>query len=723
MKKLLIFFTITLTTTSPLLISTDNLFVQLNIKRNTNNEKQNHLNVSWYDPSTIKIANIKKLFNNNKLLLNSQSNFLYFDNVFLKSLKLDNNSKIITSSLINLKNNDSRIDSEDISADQNDYKVMETLTSNNTAIQEGLAVLNNYNSKGIINFNLNGYVPSRSTFFHFLNKNQELDNKLGSNFTQKIITSKSNQFLVPTTTSSSKNDGNKLSIHWYGFNMKLGPKVLTNSIVNYINNENSFLNKALDNFTKNYNSQANFTNSSVSIDPIDPILNDFLKLIEGVFNYVRARYIPSYGVSSEIDKAIPWSDESIERIWETEVSVRLEWEKNKFKTLSKMDKDEWEDLLKEAKSAWYERNCETIDPKKGFSNPVSEEEVEIEDLETEADEVVIGTAESASWLPVIGPIILMVVDAIVAVVITTLVTVEGSKFSDFHNSIETLREGMFDKKTKRFNILNSALVNFIGNFSVTWLQKSTGTIQPIDPAVVPKALITPSEVSPYLNNQKKLIIGTTNDFNLFMDPTTWNQFSAGILTDNLDVNKFFIKHNVANYNVDLTNKEWKNLIEKIKNISLNPHSIAFMHVVNKQLDYSNLNNKTNNFKYDSNLVLCKNISEKNPNDISIVLSDAQLVNLEQDYLFSSANWEDHKLSDGTLVQGLKNNPINNPEHYKKWQIWFYHKYIEKKFWLFGADEQNIEKFINKIFHKAFDVKDLLNMTDNHNLLMIDSSML
>ncbi len=740
MKKFLITFTINLTVAAPL-SSTIQTIYDNHIKdeshskthSKTNNNFNNNQSVFWYD-STINInKDDNKPFGDNFKLSSSQNNdSSYFDNVFLKSLKLDNNTHKLTSSIVNLQNKDSVTDLSDSTADLNDYKTMQSLIStkdsSKTAIQEGMAVLNRCYTSSLFNFNINGYIPSRDTFFNEYKPTTKLFMSSNNNLKQQMITTKrsSNDSLLSTKTNDMY-----LSFHWYGISMNMDDKILTNPIINFLNGVASTGNAILEGLQVPVIANKICIKNSIS----DEMFKDILSYVDADQSK-KNTYFGSY--DSEINfintviktdfrnKVKPFQISDLINL----LKKSMRYAKLFNKGIHKIPK------VVEVVNRFFNKGCKNDISTSPIDSDISEVTNIGADLENEiVDCGAIADAEAGAegiqLIPIIGQILSFLVTTGVIAFARTLATAYQTKMDPKNavlqnNSIEGL---IINPEKNRFNILNKALINFKGSVNVNWLQKINLSLIPNKPKIVPPAILLPTITSPIVSKTYNMLDGTTNDFSLQMQPSTWNQFVWGILKDNLDINKFFIKHNISNPDILLTNDDWKNIIEYMPSVSVDSDYVLILHIVNKKIIYNNLNLETGktNIKYGDTPYSIETLVGTSITDSNLFINKFELQSLINSLSFINSHWLTKKI-DGKTIPGIKDNVINNFGNFKTPGEWFYNNYFKELFWHCGLNEKEIISYLNKLLQKYnsdfFDFTQIMAMTNiKNNILNISSSML
>ena len=233
MKRIISLFSIIGLGSNSILMFNSNIYQQTKIndikygnnKNTTNNLKKSKSNniqqgVYLYNPN-VKINSI----NDNPFLnLSNVYDQSYFDNVFLKSLNWDKNKKTIYSSEENLNQTDLLNSNYNQSQDDLDYQKMISLVNpnnlNDTAISEGLTLVNRYLNNGLLKFNLKGYVPSRQEFYS--NDITKTQTKITLNSTK-------------TNNLTSITDYININLHWYGVDLKLEPKLIDFGLLTILN--------------------------------------------------------------------------------------------------------------------------------------------------------------------------------------------------------------------------------------------------------------------------------------------------------------------------------------------------------------------------------------------------------------------------------------------------------------------------------------------------------
>jgi len=86
-----------------------------------------------------------------------------------------------------------------------------------------------------------------------------------------------------------------------------------------------------------------------------------------------------------------------------------------------------------------------------------------------------------------------------------------------------------------------------------------------------------------------LFMGNTNDFIMVFDSSNYDDWYKATL--NHETNKYLKAHNLNNLNISLKNNEWVHIAKsnKLDNFSSSNSYYAAIHVVNKQVIYSNMN--------------------------------------------------------------------------------------------------------------------------------------
>ncbi len=181
MKKILsLFLSLSIFSSGTLITfsSIDNISKLNNLKNDKTKEGSSddvQTGTFWYQPN-IKINNITNHpLENNGLSTQEQQ---YCEFVFLKSLygDSDNNEEKTTVeinySVQNLYLYDSKYDLADEEQDVKDMQIMKNYKDayGHIGIEEGKSLLNRYLNNGLLSFNKNGYIPSRTTYFNFLSK-------------------------------------------------------------------------------------------------------------------------------------------------------------------------------------------------------------------------------------------------------------------------------------------------------------------------------------------------------------------------------------------------------------------------------------------------------------------------------------------------------------------------------------------------------------------------
>ena len=236
MKKIISLFSILALSSNAILMFNANIYQQTkinNIKdkhntqlkattnKNNRNLNQSKQGIFLYNPN-VKINSL-----NDNPFQNLANNYdqSYFDNIFLKSLNWDANKKTIYSSQANLNQTDLLNSNYNQTQDDLDYQKMITLVNPNnpkdTAISEGLSLVNRYLNNGLLKFNLKGYVPSRQEFY--ANKIAKTQTKITLNFTNN------------TNNLTAITDYIKINLHWYGIDLKLEPKLIDFGLLAILN--------------------------------------------------------------------------------------------------------------------------------------------------------------------------------------------------------------------------------------------------------------------------------------------------------------------------------------------------------------------------------------------------------------------------------------------------------------------------------------------------------
>ncbi len=205
----------------------------INHNINLSNKNNNDISTGFflYEPN-IKVNSLddNPLINSGLSLQEQQ----YCDFVFLKSLYADaDNDKSKTTisidySFSTLITYDNKYDAKDIVQDQRDFKVIQNYKDayGHIGIEEGQSLLNQYLNNGLLSFNKDGYIPSRTTYFNYLLTN----NKNNQNVKQTVLTNNYDQ-----NNLFDMSDYLSINLHWYGINCNIGYKIADFAIYGIIN--------------------------------------------------------------------------------------------------------------------------------------------------------------------------------------------------------------------------------------------------------------------------------------------------------------------------------------------------------------------------------------------------------------------------------------------------------------------------------------------------------
>ena len=136
----------------------------------------------------------------------------YLDDIFLKTLVYNNQTKQVTINSNQLKN-------------QQDIKDFKSKMSNNDGISQGLVLLNRYLKNGFLQFNKNGYIPTRSGLL----------NSKGAEKQTLITVSLYKNQLTSQQVTLKISDFLTLNIHWDKTILILKPELIAATLEHFIN--------------------------------------------------------------------------------------------------------------------------------------------------------------------------------------------------------------------------------------------------------------------------------------------------------------------------------------------------------------------------------------------------------------------------------------------------------------------------------------------------------
>jgi len=743
MKRILAFFASLFLGTVPIINTYSYSFSNSYFIKNNKNLQSQSFNFNFLFP-----LNSQKQTNNNLLLKNNLENN-YYNAVFLKSLAYDSNLKELTSNLNNLKQNDKnrKTSSIDLYLDLNDYSKM---LNNKKQIQQCVLFLNTFFHNQDLNFNPNGFVMNRKSYFNSNSNKTKFKNQQIISLNLKKNNSLNKINFLNNLKTNSNNKLFTFSINWSGVYFFLNRNVITQAILNPLNQSAKIINSLLDvvssikqpsaasnlflpswwPFRSIFNIQrfsskvdnyffnlsaTKASNNPVPINRIDAMENEAQSINQEITNTQRAIETTPQGASSNLSGRLNTISERIDNFNTNEPSF---------------------EQTPQVESVTSEIEGHAAGEETSAVNVGEEIEGATSGVESAIDTSIGEAAGVASSIPILRWVVILIVTCLLIAISVTISVLVKKTVSSYNPNLTppgpwTLKQLRFNLKTRRFRQIDSSQVQFSGKIFKPWFGKMTQDINIIKPLHALKPNIhTQKQINFNLQKNFNFISGTNSNFNLIVNPTIWKQMVASsyMPSAQFSVKQILNMNKVYPNNVYLSNQTWVNLIKQVPNVQLeNGYGGVFV-FKNNLLSYTNLNKSgKTNLEYNSSNYLKSSLFGNN-NNINFILSQKQLSDIKSILNYLKLHWNDSIAKDknnNPIFKGIKNSIKLNPKNYQSPLSWYYHYYLKNLIWM--ANKNNDSKnllFLQKIFtqyNKNFiNFNNGLNYFQNGNILDFNS---